>query len=344
MSKQAVIGVGLVILIALAGCASVTEFNATRATPDGGSATPTATVTQTATPTETPLGGEATNPWGKQVVTVTVRSESRANVQMGAVVKDAIGYWNGEGAEYTDYPVTFEYRQDAKNPDVAVIPVESINDCGIEGGGLTLGCAPILEKYDDADNFEIIRVVPGLTYKSTLEVVKHEFGHVVGKRHGDEPMPLMEARTNATRPPVPDATERDYSFRKSNVSIYSDGAISKDELERAVQYLNDPSNTPSPDNLNLEIASSKYDADIVVEEGECQNIDEGSCARYHGYDYDGRGEFDWYTNATITIDNLDEEVVAWHASHWTVKLLYGETFDPFHADEARSTRENWLVS
>lgn len=338
MVRGAVVTVAVVTLVLLAGCSASSNTVTSTPTPD---TVETQTATPTATPTPTPEGGFALNPWGKQIVKVAVAGESRANVQMSAVVKDAIEYWETDGSEYKDYDVTFEYTREQSEADIRVIVVEEITDCGTESPANTLGCADLLNSNSDINPPVYVRIIPGLTYESTLETVKHEFGHVVGKEHGEEPMPLMKARANVTRPEVPDADERDYPYRTSNVTIYAADQKYQDDIEAVAEYFNSPGNTPAPDNMTLTVIQSREDADIVVEAGNCEDLSSGSCARHWGTDYDGQGNLDWYTNTTITIDGLDSEVTSWHIGYWSAKALYGETFHPFEADQTRRERETW---
>lgn len=332
----------LCILLATAGCSIVSPPASDGQSPVG-TATPaeTDTSTELATPTATPVP----NPWEAQVVRVAVDDAGAEAYDGKAVIREAITYWNGEGAEYATYPVTFKLVEYGDpETDIIVRYSDQIDTCGTESGDVFLGCAPRLTAESPVYDTELVEIETGYTRETTLQTAKHELGHVVGLEHGDEPMPTMAAYgENVTRPQVPNVSEREHKFNTDEIAVYASSGYT-DEVQAVVNHLNDSDNTPAPE-MNYTTTKNRSEAEFIVrtvDDSDCDFPDgAGSCPYPYVIDYDGQGEGDWYSHVEIELSGLDREVIAWHIGTWVTGYVYGESIEPFAPDASRRERENW---
>lgn len=65
--------------------------------------------------------------------------------------------------------------------------------------------------------------------------MKHEFGHVLGIEHGEEPMPLMNESGAATYLSKPNATNRSLAWENSTLSVYVDLGNVSSQDKTAIQ-------------------------------------------------------------------------------------------------------------
>lgn len=150
------------------------------------------------------------DPWVRQdTVVVGVATPGNESRAFAPLVNESLAYWqSGPGARFANYSTTFVVRPNAANPDVRVRLVSSIVECGTELDSFTVGCADLLSKQDVADGDEQIRIEAGYTNASTRRVLRHEWGHLLGRYHGQQPRGVMNATIETTRLPTPNASER----------------------------------------------------------------------------------------------------------------------------------------
>jgi hypothetical protein len=332
----------LCVLFATAGCSIATPPPSDeKSPPRTAGPAKTDTPTELATPTATPVP----NPWETQVVHVAV-DDARVEAYDGeAVIRDAIKYWNGEGAEYATYPVMFKITEYG-NPetDIIVRYSDQIDTCGTESDDVLLGCAPRLTAESPVSDIELVEIETGYTRETTLQTAKHELGHVVGLEHGDEPMPTMAAYgENVRRPPVPNVSEREHKFNTGEIAVYTSGGYT-DEVQTIVDHLNGSDNTPDPE-MNYTATQNRSEAEFIVRTVDNPGCDlpdgTGSCSYPYVIDYDGQGEGDWYSYVEIELSRVDSEAIAWHIGTWVTEYVYGEPIEPFTPDASRWERKNW---
>ena len=142
------------------------------------------------------------DPWPTaETVTVNLSVEVEDDRDWVPLVREGIDYWQANQDRYGNYTQDFEFRPNASEAAVTVAIVEDINQCGVEDGVTeALGCADRYNRSLLARDTVDVRIEAGWDDRTTIRTVEHEFGHVYGRAHGQEPMPLMEPRyDNATR-------------------------------------------------------------------------------------------------------------------------------------------------
>ena len=291
------------------------------------SSTATSPGTSTETPEYervlTPNHPHRTNPWGGSPVVVAVENHANRSRNVTALVAQAIEYWAKNDDRYGEYSVDFTLDADADDPDV-VVRFQRTVECRGETGWL--GCAPDVEATDSLPHPAVVSIRSGFTNESTLDTIKHEFGHLLGIGHGEPPMPIMSPRQESMTLPSPDADEREFPWRDRNLSVFVDyGALSSDrrievarQVSHAIQYYQEDVNASAWNNVSFDTAATREDADVVIEFGRGSSILEGpgSFGRPMGPDTDGDDRVEYYTRSEIVIQDVRTEAIGWHVGYW----------------------------
>lgn len=290
------------------------------------------------------------DPWPRAGAVVVGINQSVTPRNMTPLVRAAVDYWETTGAKYANYTTDFVVRPDASNPDVVVEFTKEIETCGIETGAF-LGCAPLLDTSTLADDRETIRIETGYTDASTLSTLKHEFGHFHGLEHGEEPMPLMNSTYDATRLPMPNATERANPWMQDSLLVYVDyESFSGDrdrvqeQVQHALTYYSAGADGYAPAELSVTLTRNASEADIDIRSGDIEG-DDGSIGDTWGMNLDGDSALEYYTNQTITIEGLPTEVVGWHVGYWLATSITSDddpaVLPPPFQDADYDDRRNW---
>lgn len=327
----------LAVIVLLAGCggqaAPATQTTAT-------TETPTATATATPTPTATPAPPD--NPFQSDPVVVAI--ENPTNRSFEPLVRSAAAYWNTNAGTYGEWSTTLIVRPNATDPDIRVRFIDDIVVCDSEIGGEFLGCAPVPEAINPGET-AVIDIERGYTDASTLSTIKHEFGHVYGVTHGEEPMPLMNASSVANETAQPNATERAVPWQTNHIQVYvnyssfdaSRDRVSK-QVSRTLRYF-DEGQDSVPDRVRVTKTGNRSAAEIVVRARPLS--DAASDGSFYGMSPDADRALEYYTNATITLDRgLEEENIGWHIGYWLDGGLSKGLLPPFDEPEEDS-RGNW---
>lgn len=331
--------VGLVGLVLLAGCLGGL----------GPAADPARTGTAepaTATDASADGGTAATNPWGTEPVVVGVRPSDDATYV--ATVRNATAYWERVDERYLGFPVEYEVRPDASDPDVVVSFVAELPAC--EGAADAAGCAPLVrDRVDDRPAMAYVRT--GFAPASRLLVTKHELGHTLGLDHDDPPADVMAAESVLYTRPQPNATERAFPWADAefvvavNASGADDPAGAREQVGHALDYYErGPEGVPA--NVTFVRASDAPPEVIVrVGEGGCEAPGPGSCVRTRGTDPDGDGAIEEYTGLTVVVDGVETAAVGWHVGYWLAHGLGmeadAEKPPPFRAATREERRSRW---
>ncbi|MFB6301910.1 MAG: matrixin [Haloferacaceae archaeon] len=336
--------VGLAALALVAGCL--------------GGLGPTADPTRTATdaagePAGATDGSRASagtpsgNPWGADPIVVGVRP---ANATYVATVRNATAYWERVDERYLGFPVAYEVRPGASDPDVVVSFVPEVSTC--KGTADAAGCAPLVRGRVD-DRPAMVYVRTGFARASRLLVTKHELGHTLGLGHDDPPADVMAAASVLYTRPRPNATERAFPWADAefvvavNASGAADPAGARRQVGHALDYY-ERGPDGVPENVTF-VRAGETDAppEIVVRVGSggCEGAGPGSCIRTRGTDPDGDGAIEEYTGLTVVVDGVDTAAVGWHVGYW---LAHGfgmeadaEKPPPFRTATYEERRSRW---
>ncbi len=337
------------VLVVLAGC--VGPLGPGGQPPGSTDGTASAAATPASTPTVLP--GSARNPWRSSEVVVGVASEATPDRSYVALVERAVAYWNGPGRPNATYPATFRVDADATDPDVLVVVRERVT-CAEDDD--VLGCAPVLSADDRPPRPATIQVAAGFSDEATVTALEHEFGHLLGIRHGEPPLPLMEPRFAAATLPATDAANKSNPWTTTDLRVYVDLRDATGEREtrrfqvqRAVEYYDDGAAGHVPANVSFALVEDRSRAQVHVvfdrEREGCSTDEPHSCGFWSGYDPDRDGALEYYTNATIVVNGIDADATGWHVGYWLGVLMGhdrpGELAPPFRDASYEERRSAW---
>jgi len=303
-----------------------------------------------------PLGSD-TDPWSETEFVVAVDAGPRdSEAAYTADVRTAIEFWEANAERYLDHPVDFRVEPDADDPDVVVRPDDEVTDCGTEDHAA--GCAPLAEDLREQPKPVTVRVRRGFDRESTRQILKHEFGHVLGLGHDDRPAEIMVASSTLTTEPQPDATERPVPWSDADLSVYlDDGTVPAGDRERvreqvghALAYYADGAAGTVPENVSFTRVDDREAADVVItfpDRLPCEGTDQsrGSCPQLSGIDPDGDGAIERYTRAEIYLTGLDPDAVGWHVGR-SLGNVFGadepaDLAPPFRDADYDERRSDW---
>ncbi|RXK47283.1 matrixin [Halorientalis pallida] len=277
-------------------------------------------------PNET-LGAD-TKSWSETEFVVAVDPGPRdSDAAYAADTRAAIDFWEDNAQQYLGHPVEFTLRPNASDPDVVVRAVAEVTDCGTEEHAA--GCAPLADDLREQPTPVTVRVRRGFDRESTRQVIKHEFGHILGQGHDDPPADVMMATSTLATTPRPNATDRPVPWSDPELAVYVDaGNVSADDrtqvreqVDHALDYYADGAAGTVPDNVTFRRVDDRAAADVVVtfpDRLPCEGIDRsrGSCRQLTGIDPDGDGTSERYTRAEVYLTGLAPDAVGWHVGRW----------------------------
>lgn len=341
----------LLAMVALAGCTGQPTTGQQTGVATVETSTNTATHTVTATPTPVPPN----NPWRKKIVYVSVNNTVNDR-DFTPLVNETLRYWNQNAEAYGNYEVTFRLAGDNHQPDITVQFVSTIDICESKDTDRTVGCAPILSKDSRLSSSATVKIKTGYINSSTEKTLKHEFGHVLGISHGEDPMPLMAERGPMTMVPQPNATERAFPWQNKTLSVYidyenvslSDTSIYEYELTHTLAYYADGADGTVAEGIEFTSTENRTAANIVIlfpDELNCTDRDEGSCGRVHGYNLDADQPLEYFSQYTITVTGIDRNAIGWWVGYWLADafgLIDTEELPPPFVDaDYRTTHSDW---
>lgn len=314
----------VVLTVVLAGCTVVfppADESPTTTAPDA-VASPTPTPTASGEGTGPTTTADADRIWPDEPIVVAIEDATGDDRDFAPLARAALDYWEGNASRYAGYPVEFVLEPDAADPDVEMRVVRDITDC--DGTGDAVGCAPYVTDRDRIDRPVTVQIVAGLSDESTIHVIKHELGHVLGLDHGDAPQDVMAPGTLVTTLPKANATDRDVPWKDDALTVHvndsgvADGDAVRDQIRHAVRYYDRGADGTVPENVSFEFVDDPERADVVIsfpDEMPC-GAGDGSCGRRVGVDEDGDGALEYYTRLEITLTNVDVEATGWHVGYW----------------------------
>lgn len=298
-------------------------------------------------PARRSLESASVNPWNTDEVVVAIDGPPGRTDEYRGAVADAIEFWNRNDVRFGKYSANFVLDPDARDPDVVVEFTETVV-CDSETGWL--GCAPILNASSRPDRPTTVQIDLAHGNASIERTVKHEFGHLLGIRHGDAPMPLMGPQRTVQRVPETNVSDRDNPWQTDEISVYVDygdlgderAAETRIQIQRALDYYNDGADGTVPEDVSFVETASREEADVVVlfyDDPWCRD-GPGSCGDIRGLDTDGDGAVEYHTRSWIALSDVRTRAIGWHVGYWLGASMgadsQSELAPPFHSGANRT--------
>jgi hypothetical protein len=337
--------VALVAVVVVSGCVGGGSLPFVDSSPDATTTTPSTEARPTAPSTGTPVtptatartstsgvSGETANRstrlWPDEPIVVAIDDAAGTDRDWRPLVGEALAFWEGNATKYAGYPVEFVLWPDATDPDVEIRVVGEIEDC--VGSNDAIGCAPYFTARNQIRRPVNVSVVTGLDDESTVRVLEHELGHVLGLDHGQAPQRIMARSALVNTIPKPNATERALPWQNASLAVYVDDTTDSDqvreEVRNGLEYFDRGADGTVPENVTFAFVDDPESADVVISfpsTSPC-GAGRGSCGRRIGPDTDGDGALEYYTRLEIAVTDVDPTTIDWHVAYW---LGYGFGFD-----------------
>ena len=264
------------------------------------------------------------SPYGKTPLRIHV-DDGAVDRNVSGVIAAATGYWERNDERYLGYPVAYERVADEERAEV-VLRFDRVERCGVEGNGTRyFGCADLL--VDEPRTPMIATVDPRISDAEMNATIIHELGHVQGLEHGEEPAGLMSATSTL-------ATHRPVTVHLRG----GDGEVPsrvEDEVAAALDYLAASDDIEGSDGFAWEFVDEARDAHVQItadERGEVCFADGGGSCTVDG---------EYYGQQDIRLEELDDEVVAWHVGASLAPVLLEEVPPELTGRADRREREDW---
>jgi len=332
----------LAFVVLLAGCSGVVPSPSPG---DGGSSSASTATAE--------WDGDSDNPFRERTLTVALADETATDREYAPLVRDALDYWEQNATTYAGYPIEYEFRANATDPDVRVRFVERIDSCGHDGTEFTAGCAPYITD-GPVERPATVRIETGYDDPSTVLLLQHELGHTLGLAHDDRPSRVMSAQAELYTLPRPDATERLLPWASDDLTyaVSYDGVAPSErdatrrQVEAAVEYAAGGADGTIPENVTFTRVSDPERANVTIRftDSDPCTAGDGSCGELRGLDPDGDGALETYARLSITVVGLDTEVRGWHVGYWTARGfgLRGEELPaPLRSSDPDVRRSEW---
>jgi hypothetical protein len=331
---RAALAVGLVVLVVASGCLT--------AEPAG---TGPAETTSAAVPFEMPdrTVEHNRNPWSAGPITVVVEDTARMDRNIHPQVMKTLRYWEEAIDPGQRYAPEFHLVSESDSPDVRVEIVQTVEGCGVHDDDVALGCAPIIPTNASVTDVVTVQVRAGHSPETTRAILKHEFGHVLGYRHGEGPDNVM-AEDLAARSPenVANASSRAYPWASKtlDVTIVADEPAieERQRVEDALEYYERGADGTVASPPRFSMVSDPEDADVVVDlqdsVADCDVVgSQSSCAKWDGPDVDDDGAPEYITDARIVVGSDGHDRAGWHVGYWLGRSLWTHGVpNPFWTD------------
>lgn len=251
------------------------------------------------------------DPWPEaNPVVVNISNQVNDTRNFTPLVEESVSFWvEGEGAKYANYSVNMSVQPDAENADISVQFVDTLGDCGIRPIDTGyVGCAPKYSGNNGADEVSLVDIEGGYTNNSTRQTLIHEFGHVFGRQHAQEPMPEMNATFRAVSLPEPDAVDRERPWKYDRLRVYFDlssvhsPGVWESEIYDSLNYVESGADGSVPNSISFEVVNDPEKADIKIEASDFNN-NTAYITRWRGPDPDNDSAVEQYETQSIMLNS-----------------------------------------
>lgn len=267
------------------------------------------------------------NPWRTSEITVVVEDEIGASRNIAPEVMKTLRYWEHNADANASYAPEYRLRSQADDPEIRVEIVRVVDGCDIHDERVALGCAPVLDRNTVVDGTVTVQVRAGHTRAATREILKHEFGHTLGYRHGDGSSDVMNGDFSSQVPDdMLDAKARKYPWSSDelSVAVTSDDGLTATQRERvqsALEYYERGAAGTVSYPPSFELVDRPADADVVLalreNVSDCDIVGpDSSCATWDGPDVDDDSTPEYYTGARIVVESAAHDRPGWHLGYW----------------------------
>lgn len=333
---RAVVAVAVLALVVTTGCLTVEPVGTEPVEPAETTAAPFTVPDRTVDRT--------TSPWGPGPITVAVADRVGWERDVRPEVRETLEFW--EHAVYSGdrYRPEFEVVEDGDGADVRVEVVAVVERCRVHEDDVAVGCAPVVPTNATVTDGVTVQVRAGHAPATTRRILRHEFGHVLGFRHGEGPGDVMAGNLSArASDDVVDAADRAYPWASDALQVAVDaegepGEAARERVNRAVAYYERGANGTVANPPAFEIVEDAADADVVVALRESVDCDvygaATSCADWDGPDVDDDGAPEYYTDGRVVVAADGHDRAGWHLGYWLGRSLWTDGVpEPFRTSD-----------
>jgi len=127
------------------------------------------------------------NPWEEDPITVNITGED--SHEYVEELNTTLDYWMNHDERYGNYTANWTYT--TGNADVTVEIKDEIESCGLNVAVFSefTGCSEIITTEHDPEH---VTVKISTKSDNITRTMMHEWGHLYGLNHSQEPQPLMD--------------------------------------------------------------------------------------------------------------------------------------------------------
>jgi len=275
-----------------------------------------------------------------------------ARINATEQTETAIRYWeHGDGRNYREYTVDFEVRPNETDAPLTIRYVSRISNCGnvTAESSATAGCAPVINPDSQAPAGATIEISTNFTAEDMQQTLIHEFGHVYGRTHGQEPTQIMSAKVDMNRTATPNVTERDQPWESNTVLVYTENTsvteFDRDDFDEettaSLKYINAGADGRVPESIEFRRTNDKSQADVVINQSDLS--DAASVSQRYGKNLDTDPSLEYYTEQHIVIaEDTPIDHFSYHIAYWLISSFVSSEEDmPEPLDTVDDDREHW---